>query len=321
MQKARVSVCLGTLLVRAKSSVCPAEGFDRRDLDVRTQSIACAIAQGQRAYYRQLSDEGHVQPVRTSADLAAHWERTQSDPRATPAVGLILAMEGADPIVDPGQVEQWWDDGLRCVGLAHYGQGCYAVGTGDRGPLTPRGRALLREMERLGMVLDLTHCAEPGFFEALDVFGGRVIASHNMSRALVPGDRQFSDEQIRALTARGALIGMACDAWMLCPNWKTGQTPRAMVPLSTLADHVDHVCQIAGSARHVGIGSDLDGGYGNEQCPQGLDSIADLHKLEPILRARGYSEADIDGLFVANFLRFFREALPEGTEKNWQAEG
>src|SRR3954452_12745692 len=110
--------------------------------------------------------------------------------------------------------------GLRCVGLAHYGPSAYAVGTGATGPLTDAGRDLLRALELLGMIVDLTHCAEPGFFEVLDGFDGPVLASHNACRALVPGDRQFSDEQIRRLVARGAVIGAPLDAWMLHPGWR-----------------------------------------------------------------------------------------------------
>jgi membrane dipeptidase len=223
---------------------------------------------------------------------------------------MIIAMEGADPIVEPAQAVEWFDAGLRCVGLAHYGPSRYAVGTGATGPLTDAGRALLKEFERLAMIVDLTHCSEPGFFEVLDVFGGKVHASHNMCRALVPADRQFSDEQIKRLVERDAVIGMALDAWMLSPGWVIGQTSPDVVSIAAVADHVDHVCQLACSARHVGIGSDLDGGFGTEQTPHDLNSIDDLHRLEDLLAARGYGEAAIDGIFFQNWLQFFTDALP-----------
>ena len=162
------------------------------------------------------------------------------------------------------------------------------------------------------MIVDLTHCAEPGFFEVLDRFAGPVHASHNMCRALVPGDRQFSDEQIRALIERDAVIGMALDAWMLLPRLEASARRRTeVVSLANVADHVDHVCQIAGNAQHVGIGSDLDGGFGTEQTPRDLDTIADLQKLDGILDRRGYSDADIDAIFHGNWLRFFTEHLPK----------
>ena len=312
MRRGRIGVCLGTVLARAKPNVCPAAGFSRRDLDFRTQSMAYAMAQGQLAYYRALEQDGYVRLIRTAENLRQHWHDWTRASAAAP-LGLILAMEGADPILTPGQAEGWFDAGLRCVGLAHYGQGVYAHGTGGEGPLTPAGRDLLHEIEDVGLIVDLTHCAEPGFFEVLDHFDGPVHASHNMCRALVPGDRQFSDGQIRALIGRGAVIGMALDAWMLYPGWKIGETSNEVVSLRTVADHIDHVCQFAGSAQHVGIGSDLDGGFGTEQTPHDLGSIAGLQKLDGILKDRGYSDDDIDAIFHGNWLRFFTENLPAGS--------
>ena len=146
--------------------------------------------------------------------------------------------------------------------------------------------------------------------QALDVYGGPVLASHHNCRELVSGDRQLSDQQIKRLIARDAVIGAALDAWMLYPGWERGKTKPEVVGLAAVADHIDHVCQLAGNAKHAGIGSDLDGGFGFEQTPHDLNTIADLQKLEPILVARGYSEADIDLIFHGNSLRFFRNALP-----------
>jgi membrane dipeptidase len=220
-------------------------------------------------------------------------------------------MEGADPIVSPAQAEKWFAAGLRCVGLAHYGPSAYAVGTGDAGPLTPAGVELLREFERLGMIVDLTHSSDPSFFGALDEFAGPVFASHNNCRALVPGDRQYSDEQIRLLIERQAVIGVACDAWMLAPGYQRGVTPRESITLNHLADQIDHIAQISGNANHVAIGSDLDGGFGTEQVPAEIDTIADLQKLIPILQSRGYDESDVENIFHGNWVRFFRQHLPK----------
>lgn len=310
MRRGNIGICLATLLARSKPEVCPADGFSRRDLDYRNQSIACAVAQGQMAIYAVLERQKQMRQLRTSQQLRDHFAQWQRDPANTP-IGFILAMEGADPIVDPEQVASWWEQGLRCVGLAHYGPGPYAVGTGSEGSLTPAGRELLKEFEKFGMVLDLTHTAEPGFFEVLDRYEGPVHASHNMCRKLVPADRQFSDEQIKRLIERGAVIGMALDAWMLFPGWKIGKTDPRVVSISAVADHIDHVCQLAGNSDHVGIGSDLDGGFGAEQTPHDLNSIADLQKLDGILRSRGYTDAAITAIFHGNWMRFFTEALPK----------
>jgi membrane dipeptidase len=309
MRRARIGVCLATVLARAKPYVLPAAGASRRDLDFRTQSIASAVGRGQLAYYRLIEREGLIRIIRTSRDLRRHWSEWSAAPETAP-LGVIIAMEGADPIADPAEAADWFAAGLRCVGLAHYGPSAYAVGTGATGPLSASGRELLRELESLEMIVDLTHCAEPGFFEVLDHFSGRVHASHNMCRSLVPGDRQFSDEQLRRLIERDAVIGMAFDAWMLHPGWVIGQTSPDVVPIERVADHIDHICQLAGDARHVGFGSDLDGGFGAEQCPRGFGSIFDLHELEAILSARGYGSADLDAICYGNWLRFFTEALP-----------
>lgn len=310
MRRGNVGICLATILARSKPEVCPASGFSRRDLDYRNQSIASAVGQGQLAIYRLLEQQGQLRQIRTSDDLQRHFAAWQNDPSRSP-IGFILAMEGADPIVDPAQVDWWWQQGLRCVGLAHYGPGPYATGTGFEGPITAAGRALLKEFQRVGMVVDLTHTAEPGFFEVLDTYDGPVHASHNMCRKFVPADRQFSDEQIKRLIARDAVIGMALDAWMLYPGWKIGETDPHVVSLQAVADHVDHICQLAGDAKHVGIGSDLDGGFGTEQTPHDLNSIADLQKLDGILKSRGYDDNAIAGIFHGNWMRFFTQSLPD----------
>ncbi len=220
-------------------------------------------------------------------------------------------MEGADPIITPAQSEKWFEEGLRFVGLAHYGKSAYAVGTGDAGPLTPAGVELLKEFQRLGMIVDLTHSSDPSFFQALDVFSGPVIASHNNCRAIIPGDRQYSDEQIKLLVQRNAVIGASFDGWMLYPNYKHGQTPKDAITYADVVNHIDHICQIAGNTNHVAIGSDLDGGFGYEQTPKELTSIADLQLLAPVLKSRGYSDDDVIKIFHGNWLRFFREHLPK----------
>ncbi len=166
--------------------------------------------------------------IRTRSDLDTHWERFTTGDHAEP-IGYILAMEGADPIIEPSQAVEWWNLGLRSVNLAHYGKSRYAVGTGDDGPLSPEGVQLLKEFEQLGMILDATHLSDTSFHQALDIFQGPVLASHNNCRALVPDGRQFSDEQIRKLIARDAVIGAALDAWMLFPGWNRGQTSREVV--------------------------------------------------------------------------------------------
>lgn len=313
MRTARVNVSLATLLVRAKPNVVPETGR-RIDLDFASLAHAHGIAVGQLAYYRELERAGHMRMLATREQLERYWRTSFEDGQDDRPLGYILAMEGADPITSPAQAQFWWDEGLRSVMLAHYGASHYAVGTGETGPLTPAGVELLREFERLGIILDLTHTSDESFYDALERFGGPVMASHNNCRALVPGGRQFADEQIKLLAQRGAVIGVVCDAWMLHPGYVPGKTPREVARLANVADHVDHICQLTGNARHVGIGSDLDGGFGTEQSPADVETITDLHKLEQILESRGYPPGDIDQIFYGNWLRFFLQHLPSEAE-------
>jgi membrane dipeptidase len=174
----------------------------------------------------------------------------------------------------------------------------------------PKGHELLKEMARLNIILDATHLCDDAFWEALDHFNGYVWASHNNCRALVNHNRQFSDEMIKALIQRGAVIGAALDAWMMVPNWVRGMsTPEGMgCNLEVMIDHIDHICQLAGNTLHVGVGSDLDGAFGREQCPYDLETIADLQKVPVLLRNRGYSQTDIENMMHGNWLRFLRKA-------------
>jgi membrane dipeptidase len=274
---------------------------------------ARAMTEGQRAWYREMERAGELTPITSRAGLDAHLARWQAaaDVSREP-IGCVLSLEGADSIVSMAHLEESWANGLRAVGPAHYGPGTYAQGTDATGGIGPRGRELLGEMERLGLILDATHLCDDSFREAMDVFGGRVWASHSNCRALVPHNRQFDDDQIRRLVARGAVIGVALDAWMLVPGWQRGRTTpaEAGVTLATVADHIDHICQVAGNARHVGIGSDLDGAFGTEQTAADLDTIADLARLPALLAARGYSADDVEAIGSGNFVRFLREALP-----------
>lgn len=302
MRKGEVALSLATVICRVAWPGSPATG-------VANQAIAYSKAQGQLAYYRVLEAQGKLRQVRTRSDLAAHMQAWREAPEATP-LGYILSMEGADPIVDEEQVPLWWEDGLRVVSLSHYGFSAYAYGTDTEGGLTERGRPLLAAMAAAGMIVDLTHLADQAFFETLEAFDGPVLASHNNCRALVPGCRQFTDEQVRAIIGRGGIIGAALDAWMIYPGWIKGETLPEVVSLSNLVDHICHICDLAGNTDHVGVGSDLDGGYGNEQTPHDCNTIADLQKLAPLLSARGFSDDDVQKFMHGNWTRYFSEHLP-----------
>lgn len=296
LREGEVAVNLATVLARAKPNGYP-------QLDYQTQEIAYAAGQGQLAYYRVMERSGVLRMLRDAASLTAHLAQWKADAASTP-LGIILSMEGADPIVDCDQLGSWWDDGLRVLSLAHYGPSAYAHGTNSDGPVTGRGRELLARMAKIGMILDVTHLSDESFWEALELFPGRVIATHNNCRALVPHCRQFSDDQVRALVARNAVIGVAFDTWMLKPDWKAGEE----VSISTVIDQIDYIGSLAGGTRNIAIGSDLDGGYGTEQSPVELGTIAGIQQVAPLLRERGYGESDIEGIFHGNWTRLFLEA-------------
>ncbi len=308
LHRGEVGIVIATLLAR---QVTPhlTPSFRR----YHSMQAAYAAAYGQMAYYAALEQQRVLRPIRNADDLTAHvraWRERPSDSAAQPPIGFILSMEGADPVLSPEQVEHWWQAGLRIIGPAHYGVSPYAHGTSTEGGLFPMGRPLLAEMERVGMILDVTHLSDQSFDEALEAYNGPVLASHHNCRALVPNQRQLTDDQIRRLIERDAVIGAAFDDWMLVPGWQRGVTrpEETGVRIETVIDHIDHVCQIAGNARHAAIGTDLDGGFGREQSPLDLDTIADLQRLPDLLTARGYSSADIEGIMYRNWVEFFVRA-------------
>ncbi len=274
---------------------------------------AWAQTQAQLAWYKSMEEAGEMVMIKNAAGLEQHialWMNEDHE-QGTKPVGFILSLEGADSIVTLQHLERAYAYGLRAVGPAHYGPGRYANGTDATGHLNEQGKQLIKEMDRMNMILDATHLCDDAFWDAMAIFKGNVWASHNNCRALVNHNRQFSDEQLKVLIERGAVIGGALDAWMMVPNWVRHQsTPKEMnCGLEKMVDHMDHICQLAGNALHIGIGSDLDGAFGKEQSPYDLETIADLQKVPVLLRKRGYSEEDIQNVMHGNWLRFMRNAL------------
>lgn len=308
MRRGRIALSIVTLIARSTGHVVP-------NIDYASTAQAYGMAHGQLAYYRALELQGHIRMIGDLPTLQSHmaewqaWDAANTEEtEATPPLGFVLSMEGADPILTPDQLDHWVEMGLRLLGPTHYGPGRYAGGTGVESGLTVLGPPLLQEMSRLGVLLDMTHFSDRSFWEALEHYDGPVLASHNNCRALVPHQRQFSDDQLRAIFQRDGVIGAAFDTWMLQPGWIVGQTTNKKVTLETVVDHIDYICQLAGNSRHAAIGTDLDGGYGREQSPADLDTIADLQKLNGLLAKRGYSDADIAAILHGNWVRFLSSA-------------
>jgi membrane dipeptidase len=304
LRKGNIGLVVATQIARYVAADNPLPGW-------HSPEQAWAQTQGQMAWYKTMEAAGELVQVKDLDGLEKHLTLWQEDNiNEQKPIGYILSLEGADSLVDVSYLELAYEKGLRAVGPAHYGPGRYAQGTNATGKMGPQGYALLAEMERLNIILDATHLSDESFWDAMDHFSGAVWASHNNCRALVDHNRQFTDAQIRELISRGAVIGAALDAWMMVPGWERGRsTPKSTnCNLEVMIDHIDHICQLAGNTDHVGIGSDLDGGFGKEQCPYDLETIADLGKVPELFASRGYSKTDIEKLMHGNWLRFLRKA-------------
>lgn len=302
MRAGNIGLCVGTLIARYVKRSNPLPGW-------HSPEQAWAQTQGQLAWYRAMEHKGELVQITDLAGLDRHLSDWENADTKSP-IGYILSLEGADSIVTIGHLEKAYEQGLRAIGPAHYGPGTYAQGTDAAGGIGSKGKELLKETERLGIILDATHLCDESFWEAMDYFHGHVWASHQNCRALVNHNRQFSDEQLKELIGRNAVIGAPLDAWMMVPGWERGKsTPKEEgLTLEVMVDHMDHICQLAGNSNHIAIGTDLDGGFGTEQCPADLDTIADLQKLPQMLTARGYSPDDINNILHGNWLRFLKRA-------------
>ena len=260
----------------------------------------------QMRWYHDMADSGHCRLVTTRAQLDAVCD--EAPPYGAP--GVVMVMEGADGLTTPADLGEWYAAGLRWLGLS-WQTTRYAGGTGFPGPLTPLGIALLGEMERVGVALDVSHLAEESFWQALASYRGAVAASHSNCRALLGSthaDRFLSDDMLRALIERDGVIGLAMYNKMLVRGWG-GR--KATVTLDDVVRQIEHICGIAGNTLHVGIGSDLDGGFGLEAIPAELDTWGDLAKIGDALRSAGWNERDVSNVLHGNWRRWLRQALAQ----------
>ena len=302
MRKGNIGLCVATQIARYSDRNNQLPGWN-------SQQQAWAQTQGQLAWYQTMVKEGQMAQITNVNELKTHLELWDSNADNKP-IGFVLSLEGADSIVDIDYLDIAYKNGLRAIGPAHYGPGVYAFGTDAIGGIGDKGKALLKKMQSLNIILDATHLCDQSFWEAMNAFDGPVWASHSNCRSLVNHNRQFNDEQLMALIEKGAVIGMPLDAWMMVPNWVRGQSnPKDMgVSLEKMVDNIDHICQLAGNSKHVGLGTDLDGAFGKEQSPYDLDTIADLQLLPELLTARGYRSEDVENIMHANFIQFLYRA-------------
>lgn len=308
LRKGNIGLVFATQLAR-----CTEQNGNLTGSGWHSPEQAWAQTQGQLAWYKAMEVKGEMRMIKTVEELKDHIEwwndGTLNDNKP---IGYILTLEGADSLIDISYVEQAYNYGLRAIGPGHYGPGRYANGTDATGHLNSAGKALLKEMDRLNMILDATHLNDDAFWDAMELFDGVVWASHNNCRKIVDHNRQFSDEMIKALIEKDAVIGAAFDAWMIVPGWIRGKSlPEEMhCSLNAVIDHIDQICGLAGNSLHVALGTDLDGGFGKEQCPYDLESIADLQKIPALLQQRGYTTNDIENIMHRNWIRILGRGLP-----------
>ncbi len=312
-QRAQVAVIFSTLFILPRRY--KAGSFENQDY--ATFDEADRLLRAQLAYYLRLCDEAPDQfcLLRTRRELQSLLDTWQSQPVDFPSithpVGLVLSMEGAEGLRDARQLEEWWQAGLRLIGPVWAGMRlCGGMHEGNG--FTREGLEFLEQMAELGYTVDIAHMNEKSALQALDCYSETIICSHANAAALLNGDvtrRHLSDTIIRRLAERDGVIGVMPFNRFLVPGWQNHE-PRERVRLAMLVDHIDHICQVTGSTRHVAIGSDFDGGFGYPAIPLELDSIADLPKVAGLLAERGFSPADTDAIFHANWQRILEQTLP-----------
>lgn len=307
-QRGRVAIIFATLFA------APVRG----EMPEWDSQVYTSIDQAYQLYSNQLdiyerlydSHPDKFTPIRTKLQLEstlAMWQK----PDGTPPMGFITLMEGAEGIRSTSELEEWWERGVRIIGPA-WKSNRFCGGTREPGPLTSEGRELLQAMASIGFILDVSHMAWESALQAIDIYEGAIIASHSNALKQVKNgssNRFLTDEIIEGIIQRDGVIGVVPNNSFLIQGWKNPD-PRSDCSLDLVAAQIDYICQKAGNARHVGLGTDFDGGFGLQSIPDGLNTIADLQQLDPLLEARGYSQSDIDLIFGGNWIEILRKSLP-----------
>ena len=323
-QRGQVALVIATLFIAERGTLA-----DWETQVYRSPAEARRLWQIQVEYYQRLEGDSpdHFRLVRSRADLQqtlAPWREQpavlpegtspESEPNAvTHPVGIILLMENAEGLRAPGELEEWFEQGVRLVGPVWAKNGArFCGGTRTQEGFTREGQELLEVMAGLGLALDIAHMNERSALWAIDRYEGTLAATHANCRSLLrrtDDERHLSDRVIRRLVERGGVIGVSPYARWLRPDWSK-EDDSSKTDLNHLAAHIDHICQLAGDARHAGLGTDFDGGWGWPAVPHELDTIADLHKLSGCLAERGYSPDEISALFGGNWIDFLERSLP-----------
>jgi membrane dipeptidase len=313
LERGGVAVAFATLFVGTATFDADGNGVYKRPPD--------ESAREQLDVYLGWEADNKARIIRTQGDLKNHLDLWQEDGK----VGVVVLIEGGDSITSPDKVGEWWDAGVRIVGPAWSGTR-YCGGTRRPGGLTAMGRELVDNMRDIGMILDFSHMDEAAFWDCIEVGPGRVIASHSNARAIVPGgpliagNRQITDDMIKEIGARDGVIGLVLFNAFLTPEYeasligslltkvmlgpRSGAAPENFVTLEHVRAHAEHMANLIGW-EHIGIGSDLDGGLGEDESPLELRTAADTGRVAEVAPPE-FRDAVAGG----NWLRLLSEALP-----------
>lgn len=237
---------------------------------------------------------------------------------AEPPLHLGILIENADPIRTPSELAWWKQRGVVAIGMAWAKSSRYAGGNTTHEGVSPLGRELVREMDRLGLVHDASHLSDQAFDDLCRLTDRPIIASHSNCRTLLgepTAQRHLTDEQIRTIAHRGGVIGLNLFAKFIdrrCGSSLDPAAPRELdrPSIDAAVNHVEHICRLTGSRHHVGLGSDMDGGFSAARLPQGIDAPRDLPRLAEALSRRGWSDDEVFGFACGNWARFWSQSAP-----------
>lgn len=303
----RIAVVFSTLFVAPEEAKSPS--LNLNEATYSTPKEAYTLAMKQLDHYHELADgTDKIRIVTSNKDLDHVLESWGDNTDVRDHIqGFVIAMEGADPILEPKQFDEWYERGVRSVGLS-WSTTRYAAGNGKEGGLSKLGYELLDVMADYGVLLDISHLSERAAHEALDHYGGTIIASHSNPRKFCDRDRHLSDDLIKKLAEHDGVMGVVLYNRFLDNDWKTSDG-KSSLTIQRVGEVIDHICQVTGSARHVGIGSDLDGGFGAQSIPYELDTAADMLQIAFELMRRKYEAEDIENIMGGNMLRQLRAVL------------
>lgn len=298
----RVAIVFTSLFAR------PRRHQDPDPLTYATPQEAYRLALAQMDIYQRLSDESPkirlIEDAATLDEVLTSWDAGTDIPDHVQ--GLVLTLDGGDPIIAPAQFEEWYERGVRMVAPAWHGTR-YSGGVGRPGRLTREGWELLDVLAAFKVILDVSHMAQASFDEAVRTYPGPIIASHSNPRRFCDSERHLSDDMIRQLAERDGVIGLTLYNQAIRPL----VTRRHEVRVRHVLEMIDHVCQVTGSAEYVGLGSDLGGSWGAESLPEEMDTVTDLWWLGEALRGDGYDDDAIRAILGGNLLRVLRASLSE----------